>query len=649
MASSRLQLFPSVEQRPVPRKSSLRQPKAIAVPETQAQLQCLALKVTASPEASPRLQPAANTFKHSLFCEPPTSPDIERVSVGTPRRQNAKRRWSRPDSLLALSPPHIAQEVTSGEDELSPLPVSTTFGQTTSPVRHPSKRLRRSPAPAPLPFAQNPQIPASLNQDRLSPLPVKTCFSPPTPKSPEHPTPLSQRSAVSLPRRSDSMRKVPPWSPATPTMKSIFPQYDPFKPMDEQSYFPTGRACAQAIPKDKISKFGSTVDRSLFGSTDSRVALNGYEHISLADDDDVLTIWNAADGRHTAAERKVQLGVFQPEGTSLVVGTTPGQPLFLMVKDYLATAEDNVRDFAVEKFDYHRGGFPVSVSRLSMPEQKSADSKTDEQTMAIFPKEAAVKAKEAVANSPAVEQLAHSLDPHAISPDAAELAREAASVARSRHACQLTRKTRKRDSPGAVTAEYSLVHPTLGTLPVTVSKSFRAAAPREPRAKISIHHPTATPAAVVAETLVLAFIDFARDACVLDLPGLRALDSPHIIDTAMSTLFAVAATENSLLHTESITFAPPPKSFYADRAGLKALAKEKKNDRLAKRTSRAIDRAQEGLVGQPADVSKPVEGAVKLVGFGLKAAVYAIEAGIKVGLKVVNRVVAPPKTHQRRM
>ena len=68
------------------------------------------------------------------------------------------------------------------------------------------------------------------------------------------------------------------------------------------------------------------------------------------------------------------------------------------------------------------------------------------------------------------------------------------------------------------------------------------------------------------------------------------------------------------------------------------MAKAKKNDRLAKRASRGIDRVQKELVGQPADVSRPLQGAVALIGFSLKAAIYVLEAGVKVGVKVVNHV-----------
>ena len=562
-SSTNLQLFPSAGPHPLPpRKSSLKKPQPISVPETTTQLRGLALQVTTSPISPPRIQPAPNTFKHSLFCEPPTSPGFERSPPPnlTPRRQPARRLSSRPESLIARSPTTLGEN-----DELPPLPVNTDFGPTTRLMRHPSKRMSRSSIPEPLPTPTSPQSEHHPTEnDRLSPLPEKTRFSPPTPKSPEYPATLSQRSTKSLPSRSDSTRKMPlpPASPAK--MRSMFPQFDPTKSLYEQSYYPTDHVPAQALPSEKVSKFGSPTERPSYHRFDSAIALvDGYEHIASADDGDVLSIWNASNDHFPVAGRKVRLGLYQPpsQGTSLFIGTSVETPLYSMVKAFPQSPShknDTSKHVAIEKHDHSRGGAPVPITQLAITAQQDADSKPSRETTVIFPQSAAIQAVETVSKSPIAAEIA-TFDPTAASPEAARLAQDAVSEAHRRYACDLARKTRKRDSLGSVIAEYKLEHPTLGTLPITVSKSIKSPVTREPRAKISIHHPSATPAAVAADTLVLAFLDFARDACMLDLPGLLALDSAYVIDTAVSALFAVAAIENSLLHTETVTFAPPAK------------------------------------------------------------------------------------------
>jgi len=105
----------------------------------------------------------------------------------------------------------------------------------------------------------------------------------------------------------------------------------------------------------------------------------------------------------------------------------------------------------------------------------------------------------------------------------------------------------------------------------------------------------------------------------------------------------VAVIENSTLMAEAVTFAPPPKSPYASSsAEKKALAKVKKSERWSKRSSRVIDKMQQELIGTPADVGAPVQGAVKLIGFSLKSAVYVLDAGFRVGAKIVGRLVSKP-------
>ncbi|KAK5128488.1 hypothetical protein LTR85_003156 [Meristemomyces frigidus] len=455
---------------------------------------------------------------------------------------------------------------------------------------------------------------------------------------PEYPAPLSERSGGAAISRSNSVAtsKPPPSPGYAAPMRSMFPQYDPSKPSNAQSYYPSAETPAQRLPSEKISKVASPIERPVLQRFDSGIALiDGYEHVPAATSGDLIAIWDASHGLMSAC-RKVQCGLYQSKGdsASLSIGGSAERPLFSTERALPQSPSQKAKQMkhlAVEKHS-PRGGLPAPVAQLALPATTSSDAKGDGNVIAIFPQAAAIHAIETISNSPAAAEIA-TFDPTAKSPEAARLAQDAVAEAHRRYGCELTRATRKRDSLGAITAMYSLEHPTLGALSITVTKSTKQSGSREPRIKIGLHHPSATPAAVAAETLVLAFLDFSRDACVVDMPGLIALDCQYIIDTALTALLAVAAIENDIPLTETLIFEPPPKSPYLEKKTRNSRSSESRKWR--KRSSKAIDKIQKELVGQPADVAAPVQAAVALIGLSLKTAVFVLEAGVKLTAKVV--------------
>ncbi|KAK0778572.1 hypothetical protein LTR75_015625 [Friedmanniomyces endolithicus] len=605
MASSiPLHLFPSATTYPPPpRKSSLKKPTPIFVAQPQGQLRGLALQVSTGPASPPRILPATDTYKHSLFCEPSTVTVVDQSSPGLPRRQHARRRTSRPDSLIARSPGLPAEiTATQNEDRLSPLPINAQFGSSPRPSRTSSKHLIRPTVPNAIVVKESvgAEPTASADDDQLSPLPEKIKFSPPSPRLPEYSGAPPQRSANWPTRSTSAATHKTTKSPALHApMKSIFPGNDSGRPLDQQAYYPTNQAYAQSLPSAKVSKASNPIRRPSIKRFDSALALvDGYEHIPFAETGDLLSLWKASNDQFPVAGRKVQLSLHQPttRDTAITVGASANERLFSMSRTPAQSSAGDAKHWTVEKHEGSHDGVAVPVAQLAP----------------------------------------HSI-PTAASPQAARLGKDAVAEAHRRYACVLTRTTRKRDSLGAVTACYNLDHPLLGTLAITVTKKMKSAMTREPRAKISIHHPSATPAAIAADTLVLAFLDFSRDACVLDLPALLALDSLYIIDTTITALFAVAAIENSLLQSETMTFDPPPKQASHSEQKSSQL-KRKKSERWAKRSSRVIDKVQAELIGQPADVGAPVQGAIKFIGFSLKTAAYVLDAGVRVVVRLANKV-----------
>lgn len=639
--STHLHLFPTTANG-LPRKSSLKKPQSTSNTAPSYELKGLALHFTSAANSTPKVLPATDHIKHSLFCESPTPSESTKSGQPFRRRPHARRRSSAPSYLNQGSD---ASPVID-EDQLSPLPVNTRFGSSSPPRRHPSSQLQRPDLPRNISIVAHPDDELSLGDaDQLSPLPEKSHFTPVSPRTFEYPM---THSGSSVPSRSNSAAtsRTSPSSSHSGPMRSMFPRYDPSKSLNDQGYFPSTQMPAQRLPSEKISKVSSSMDRPVLTRFDSAMGpVDGYEHVPVADQNDLLTIWESSYGRSSAAGRKVQLGLHQPKGesVSLAVGPSAERPFYSLEKALPQSPSQKskqAKSLTVEKHSPH-GGPPVPVAQLLLPESVTSEGKPESDGIAIFPQTAAMYAIEAISNSPAAAEIA-TFDPMARSPEAARLAQDAVEEAHRRYGCALARTTWKRDSFGAVTATYTLEHPTLGPLQITVTKLTRQGGAREPKAKISLHHPSATPAAVAAETLVLAFLDFSRDACVLDLPGLQALNAPYLLDTAISALLAIAAMENDgVIAQETLTFAPPPKSpFLAKKPSRSWLSSPESSSssgsrRWRKRSSRAIDKVQKELVGEPVDVGAPVHAAVALIGLGLKTALFVLEAGVKVTARVV--------------
>ena len=638
-----LQLFPSVNTTQ-PRKSSLKKPRPIDANVAPGELKGSAILVKSAPNSPPLVvQPANDHVKHSLFCDP-SSPDHNTSNRGGPRRHlRALRRYSGSGVSNSTSPSEGAAKPlpTDDDDQLSPLPENTHFG----PGKPQKGHIKRPKLPQNISTEAQPDVETLVSPggDTVSPLPDKVLFSNASPRHSEFPPSNAMRSeSPALFRSNSTATTVPPYSHEYfPPTNSIFPQYDHSKSLHQQAYYPTVRSPTPTLPNEKISKLGSRVEqKKSLKRLDSAVALvDGYEHIPSATDDDMMAIWNASCGIFPVPGRKVQLGLVQPhgKGTTLAVGNSDDELLYSMGKEALPMSSKDSkasRQLVIKKHKpQDEKSTPFPVAQLELPDADRSKKEREDDVVSIFPQMAAIKAIEAVANSPMAASIA-TFDPRASSPEAARLAQDAVGEARRRHRCELVRNTRKRDSLGAVTALYNLQHPLLGPFAITVTKSTIGRHSRDPRAKISLHHPSATPAAVSAETLVLAFLDFARDACVLDTPGLLALESSYIIDTVICALLAVAVIENDALMAETITFDAPPKApLPLPKQNSRRSSRRSSSSTESKRSSSWLKRDKKAKVEyEPEQVELPVltQGALAILGLSFKTAVWVLEAGVKV-------------------
>ncbi|GAB1739181.1 hypothetical protein NU219Hw_g3932t1 [Hortaea werneckii] len=423
----------------------------------------------------------------------------------------------------------------------------------------------------------------------------------------------------------------------------MFPQYDPSKPLDRQHYFPS--IAVPPMPTGKVSKEASPLKRSTLHRFDSAVGLdNDRCDVPTADTNDVMAIWSASNDMAPRSPRKIQLRVCQNvQSDAITIEAFPSQPIFSVDKALPQSPSQTskaAKHLSVEKHD-PRDRSAVQVAQLVLPEIKAGNEKATEDTLVIFPQAAALSALEAAANSPAAQEIA-TFDPSARSPEATRLAEDAVAEAQRRYGCHLSRKVNKRVSLGAQTTAYTLEHSALGSLTVTINSSGKQHESKVHGRRICIHHPTATPAAIAAETLVLASLDCSQQTCMLDVPGILALNCRYLVDTVMATLLAVASMETGKSTGETPTFAPPPKSPFGEkkRGRNKRAGKASDSRKWYKRSSKAINHVQKELVGQPADVGAPVQAAVTILGFTAKSAVFVLEAAVKVTAGAVKGVAA---------
>ncbi|KAI7536128.1 hypothetical protein KC331_g11644 [Hortaea werneckii] len=638
-SSAPFSLFPAPPRHASPRKSELKKANTSKDLPPASELKGLALQVTAVP-SPPKVYPAGEHIKHSLFCNEPT------VSPKTTQRSYRHRPARQSTGASSKSTHRKDSPLNVQEDQLPPLPINTQFNSS-SPSKYPGKRLQKPCVPRNLSTQalSDPEETKEPDDDCLSPLPEKTRFTPVSPKSSEYPTPLSERSNPTWPSTSSS-----PWSKQAPhspdhvqPMRSMFPQYDPSKPLDRQHYFPT--IAVPSMPTGKVSKEAGPLELSTLHRFDSAVGLdNESSDVLIASTNDVMAIWSASNDMAPRSPRKVQLRVCQDvRSYAITIEAFPSQPIFSVDKalpQSPSQASKAAKHLSVEKHDPGNGS-ATQVAQLVLPEINPGNGKATEDTLVIFPQAAAISALEAAASSPAAQEIA-AFDPSARSPEATRLAQDAVAEAQRRYGCHLSRKVNKRDRLGAQTTAYNLEHSSLGPLTVTVNSSGKQRDTNARGRRICIHHPTATPAAIAAETLVLASLDRSQQTCVLDVPGILALNCRYLVDTVIATLLAVASMESGQSPVETPTFAPPPKSPLGEkkRGRKKRAGKASDSRKWYKRSSKAINHVQKELVGQPADVGAPVQTAVAILGFTAKSAVFVLEAAAKVTAGAVKHVAA---------
>jgi len=128
------------------------------------------------------------------------------------------------------------------------------------------------------------------------------------------------------------------------------------------------------------------------------------------------------------------------------------------------------------------------------------------------------------------------------------------------------------------------------------------------------------------------------------------MNSPFMIDTAVSTLFAIAAMEHPAITAEEPpVFAPPPKTPFSNKGSSgkpRSLKTQTTKPKLPskgnwyRRSSKAIEQAEKALIGDPPDVPAVTHGAVALIGLTIKGVVFLLETGVRVTARVVNHTLA---------
>ena len=437
-------------------------------------------------------------------------------------------------------------------------------------------------------------------------------------------------------------------------MNSMFPQYQSDVPLSKQQYYPQHAPQIQYLPSQQISKgLGSPPSFAISSEPPRSIRDTATD---LIDDFELLEIWNATNGEKAAIMRNIRMKVSHTStpaadgerpGLSIGIGSAEGTSLYMMTTPVRASQLDldgKATEVKVQRSHPSDGGtFPVaemSCQPLLVHVQENTATQEAQSITTVFPQIAALSAIREVANSIQARSIAQ-FDPNAASPQAAQLALDAVGMAKEREEAVLV------FVPASFC--YDLQHPVLGTFNITSSTGINLFTQNRPRGKITMSAPLPTDTTSSSRPPVLASLDLESDTLELDMAAISRLQSPHIIDTIISTLLVVAISESSRPINSSFgqTYFPaPPKTPTVDsKRSFKTLTilsrSSSSSSTRTKGTPRSTRKEEARAKKQGKREAKEsrlpplTRGVLRLLGFSFDAIVWLLSLGVKTLSKLV--------------
>jgi hypothetical protein len=385
----------------------------------------------------------------------------------------------------------------------------------------------------------------------------------------------------------------------------MFPEYDPNLPLSQQPYYP-----AENLPRPSLERNARDHQQNLadLPSPTSPTPAAGLSQLQA--------LWNAASGQNGVFHSdKIKLTMHRDEigvgstATEVRFGSREGRTL------YSVSPSDASSELIVRRHHPARTGI-VPVAQLDVAAlQKDTKSETS-----IFPQQAALNALEAAATTHKANTIAQ-YDPRASSPQAAQLAFDAVSEAKTHESCRLVRIL-----PG-ITAEhsYELWHPHAGIFAISIDGTFDFATKCD--ARIRLYWPVYT-GKIQTKPATLICLDLNTETLEVDVASFRKLQSKHMIDSAICAVLAVAFTESRLAEAKAKakTFAAPP-------SNSKKKSLIQKTKKSGWRRSKKIGK-KEGA-DEKEKLPSVTRGILFLLGFSFEAVVWLLGLGVKMLSKVI--------------
>lgn len=385
----------------------------------------------------------------------------------------------------------------------------------------------------------------------------------------------------------------------------MFPEYDPNLPLSQQAYYP-----AENLPRPSLERSARHHNQTLtdLPSPTSPTPAAGLSQLQA--------LWNAASGQTGVLySEKIKLTMHRDEigvgstATEVRFGSREGRTL------YSVSPSDASSELTVRRHHPARTGI-VPVSQLDVAAlQEDAKSVTT-----IFPQQAALNALEAAATTHRANAIAK-YDPRASSPQAAQLAFDAVSEAKTHESCQLIRIPQDPTAFGVKRYSYELRHPSAGDFIISVDDTFDFAT--KSNARICLHQPKEAEEAH-ARSPKLVCLDLSTETLEVDVASFRRLPSKHMIDSAVCAVLAVAFTESKSAETKN--FAAPP-----------VISKKESVMQKTKRSGwrRSKKTGKKGGADEKEKLPGVTRGILFLLGFSFEAIVWLLGLGVKVLSKVV--------------
>lgn len=467
-------------------------------------------------------------------------------------------------------------------------------------------------------------------------------------------------------------------------MRSMFPVYDPYLPLQGQHYRPQVAPSAALVSQERFRK----PERAPAVQSHAESSSQAQQQVYITPPDHLGALWGCANGSMTMPDPKsYTLKMFRPSVISekkkqqITFGPVETNPFYSLSKSH-PNPEDLNEGYELLVSRHHASKediLPVSHMQLQPPPPPTTSKSgrgsgfsdihvAASQITTITPIMATLHSLDSAAKTPQAHTLAL-VDPSATSPAAQRLAERAVAEANAREACTLAW------TPVCPrTGKYELHHPSLGVFSIITEGDVGSAlegGPSRTAANVAIVNPfaaltptsahSASPIGSIASGKtavneidrmgsVIARLDLQQDTLYIDAASIQQLGNLYLIDVCVSTLLSVAVAESKRPTDPGLIFAAPPPSLLSVKGArsknikIKEIKEAKaEKEKEVRREKKMVKKSKSKALLRPMSIGLGLEhlipdeelprftkGILNMLGLSFKSAVWILGVGVRI-------------------